>query len=1006
MRPIVFRISFLATANLRQQLKNSPGLAFSTVQHPNQVSNYHNRRQEEEGRSVRVSVWWDFENCSLPVNTNVFKVTQGITNAVRANGIKGPIQVTAFGDVMQISRINQEALSATGINLCHVPSGGKNSADRSLLVDLMYWVSQNPPPAHIFLISGDRDFAGILHKLRMSNYNILLASPDSAPNVLISAATIMWHWSSLLKGENITGRFFNQPPDGPYNSWYGQYRTPIEDPFAVVEHQTSCLPAEELVESKVRPIPKSVMKQIRHILNSYPDGIAISQLGTELNKCNLTIDKDFYGYRKLSRFLSAMPHVVKLIHLGKDQYIVKGTNSRYADEPIPTSSIRELEGGKFSKVDSEISSGDDISKKNTASQIPELKVNAEMLGQHDTSTSINTPIVKVKNHSKSSQDPKREEELKESPRKRSIQEIQEQDRNIKLQEKPKKFKAASTAIESKDISQNDEKQGVGPDEVSHSESGIFRRLWTKWFASVDMNDKEKNLNKCEEMKGAKDNIGKKTVVPCKSFQYMYPALFSPSSHEALIDDRIPRDDGTVPNVPAQGSGFLNKKITWLKYWNSLEFDNKVDKNGEVMDQVKVSSKQLELFSKASFWKELESFLDTTQGAAVFSQSRTRENLVQNLQKQGPLMLKSLPESDLLHLIDLLISDKKWVEECCSEAFPFRLVRLTEKDQINNPPAVSNGLSLIFEDREPNLQQLGNRKHQNPPHTGVTQNVVAHRGSSSKSRNQLLADCQKLVDHILKEYPDGFNTGLFGKLFVEKFGYALDLQKHGYEKLQDLLRTIPGVELKSNLLFPAGAFKNLETDLSEQESKIAPTGESCDESFVSPNNDDDSDSSWDELGPLDNSGLGLTGKTQKRETEHKVPDYEPLNVDNFSDSEEEKFSLSESEVKSKQEEERSSLLQILDSWYGDEKGDNRMKDQPVDSKKLIDIADSSWLQSKPSGPKAKTPSVATSHLKRCKPSKMYSFVAEQPFDNNDKLVDGMLSSLKKSSAGSPDSSVVG
>ena len=72
---------------------------------------------------MRVSVWWDFENCSLPAGINVFKVAQSITNAVRVHGILGPVQITAFGDVLQLSRVNQEALSSTGINLSHVPNG-------------------------------------------------------------------------------------------------------------------------------------------------------------------------------------------------------------------------------------------------------------------------------------------------------------------------------------------------------------------------------------------------------------------------------------------------------------------------------------------------------------------------------------------------------------------------------------------------------------------------------------------------------------------------------------------------------------------------------------------------------------------------------------------------------------------------------------------------------------------------------------------------------------------
>lgn len=80
-------------------------------------------RPDEESRNVRVSVWWDFENCNIPADINVFKVSHLITAAVRANGIKGPVQITAFGDVLQLSRANQEALSSIGISLTHIPRG-------------------------------------------------------------------------------------------------------------------------------------------------------------------------------------------------------------------------------------------------------------------------------------------------------------------------------------------------------------------------------------------------------------------------------------------------------------------------------------------------------------------------------------------------------------------------------------------------------------------------------------------------------------------------------------------------------------------------------------------------------------------------------------------------------------------------------------------------------------------------------------------------------------------
>ena len=86
--------------------------------HSHSQSNFHS-----ESKNVRVSVWWDFENCNLPSGVNVYRVSQAITAAVRGNGIKGPIQITAFGDVLQLSRTNQEALSSTGVNLTHIPNG-------------------------------------------------------------------------------------------------------------------------------------------------------------------------------------------------------------------------------------------------------------------------------------------------------------------------------------------------------------------------------------------------------------------------------------------------------------------------------------------------------------------------------------------------------------------------------------------------------------------------------------------------------------------------------------------------------------------------------------------------------------------------------------------------------------------------------------------------------------------------------------------------------------------
>jgi len=75
---------------------------------------------EEESRNVRVWAWWDVKNCHVPPNFDASKVAPKIMEAVRANGIKGPLNITAFGDVQLLTRAHQEALAYTGVRFTHV----------------------------------------------------------------------------------------------------------------------------------------------------------------------------------------------------------------------------------------------------------------------------------------------------------------------------------------------------------------------------------------------------------------------------------------------------------------------------------------------------------------------------------------------------------------------------------------------------------------------------------------------------------------------------------------------------------------------------------------------------------------------------------------------------------------------------------------------------------------------------------------------------------------------
>lgn len=186
--------------------------------------------------------------------------------------------------------------------------GGKDGCDRSFMSDLISWVAQNPPPSHFFLLSGDKDFANILHRLRMSNYNVLLSCPDSGSKRLHSAATYLWEWEDLAKGVDLKPKYLNHPPDGLSSSWYGRCSEPGPD-FLLKPKKPMASPRK----TKEPNIPKSAVDGIKRVLLFYPQGISVSALRIELHRINVSIDLSAFGFKSFSALLRAMPDVVKFI---------------------------------------------------------------------------------------------------------------------------------------------------------------------------------------------------------------------------------------------------------------------------------------------------------------------------------------------------------------------------------------------------------------------------------------------------------------------------------------------------------------------------------------------------------------------------------------------------------------------------------------------------------------------------------------------------------------------
>ncbi|KAL1222252.1 hypothetical protein V5N11_002882 [Cardamine amara subsp. amara] len=842
----------------------------------------HRRQQyEEESRSVRVSVWWDFGNCNLPVGANVFKVAQYITAAIRNSGIKGPISITAFGDVLLLPRSNQDALSATGISLTHVPQGGKNSADRSLITDLMCWVSQNPPPAHLFLISSDREFASVLHRLRMSNYNILLASKSSAPGVLCSAASIMWDWDGLIKGDNVIGKYFNQPPDGPYNSWYGHYRIPLLDPFGIAAttttEQSSSVKTEQVSEScsslesvnsnsvNIRPVPKEVANKIRLIVSLYPKGVAITELRAELSKRNLANDKDFYGHKKFSRFLLSMPDILQVGTTGDGLFIVRAVTEKSTYKRLDSSPGLTTAADQKTKE-----------KENVNASSPKL-ISDER--RRDDSFGKVT---------------ENEKHLKEEAPESSQEPILVSQKDVKANNKPVENQVA--LIEGND---------------SSLEDGFFQKLKRLWFGSLEMESVQ--LPEKESVSGSGDE--EKEDKDFKSSSQGTDSMSQTSPSFVAKSVEVEKEGtGEVGSKDEDASpGILSRFLKNFKFWgNNAGLSNDSSGNPEL---VNVDSQVDDIFAKGSFWTDVESFINSPRGFAIVSHSRTRELMAMNLQKEGPSCLRLLDESSMLHLVNLLISQKKWIEENPSSSLPFSIIKGSSPGR----RYASNGLSSIFSDcsKSQSHKQNCEKRVKNVAHSGVSVGSMDQK-QLERYKSNALADCQKLIKKITEENPEGYSLIRFRKDFLEEYGYHLAVDKLGYENLQSLIQVMHGVKIASGYILPL---------------KPSPDGKSIKE--------DDSDLSFEELGPVSEA-------TSNHPTTRKLPVYEPsLSEDEDSGSERDNPEKKKQEMS--REGKESSLLQILDSYYTNK--DEEFKKEKPEERKLV------------------------SNGRKQKPAKTYSFVKD-------------------------------
>ncbi|KAI0933878.1 hypothetical protein AcV5_005902 [Taiwanofungus camphoratus] len=172
-----------------------------------------------------VAIFWDYENCALPSNT----VGYAIVNNVREIALRyGSVNTfKAYSEQPEQSTSKSTALrselQSCGVSLIDCPHNGrKDAVDKMMLVDMMAYAIDNPAPATIILISGDRDFVYAVSILCLRRYRLVLLAPSVAHGSLKAQASVVYAWpgdvlsepklnpsaiaSSVDDGENLPSR--------------------------------------------------------------------------------------------------------------------------------------------------------------------------------------------------------------------------------------------------------------------------------------------------------------------------------------------------------------------------------------------------------------------------------------------------------------------------------------------------------------------------------------------------------------------------------------------------------------------------------------------------------------------------------------------------------------------------------------------------------------------------------------------------------------------------------
>ncbi|ORX49226.1 DUF537-domain-containing protein [Piromyces finnis] len=180
--------------------------------------NFGENKDELNNTNDKCAVFWDFENCPPPSGMPGYYVVENLRRVIHRFGsmitLKAYLQIT---DSTSKKSLRSE-LQSSGVSLIDCPHNGrKDAADKMILVDMLAFALDTPPPATIVLISGDRDFVYALSTLRNRKYNIVLIVPNKGASIILKSQANMileWKYDVLNMDETVELQSDNQSSIG------------------------------------------------------------------------------------------------------------------------------------------------------------------------------------------------------------------------------------------------------------------------------------------------------------------------------------------------------------------------------------------------------------------------------------------------------------------------------------------------------------------------------------------------------------------------------------------------------------------------------------------------------------------------------------------------------------------------------------------------------------------------------------------------------------------------